>query len=217
LLAVAAIAAQVLAKAITRAASRRTVGGPLSSVQLLFAACGRRHMDTTTLSKFQARLGTPSDLNEHDREEVGKALLPLTADVVALFLKTKNYHWHVSGSHYKEYHELLDEQADQLFAMVDILAERSRKLGQPTLRSAGQVARITRVDDDDREYVEPHAMLRQLVEDNKDLLARMRAAHGLVDDVADVATASLLENFIDETERRIWFLYETAVGEEHTQ
>lgn len=173
-------------------------------------------MDTTTLSKFQARLGTPSDLAESDRAEIGKALLPLTADVVALFLKTKNYHWHVSGSHYTEYHELLDEHAAQLFAMVDVLAERARKLGQPTLRSAGQVARITRVDGDERDFVEPHAMLRQLVEDNKDLLARMRAVHALVDARSDVATASLLENFIDETERRIWFLYETAVGEEHT-
>jgi starvation-inducible DNA-binding protein len=173
-------------------------------------------METTTLSKFQARLGTPSDLAQDARDEIGKALLPLTADVVALFLKTKNYHWHVSGSHYKEYHELLDEHASQIFAMVDVLAERARKLGQPTLRSAGQVAKITRVDNDDREFVEPHAMLRQLVEDNKDLVSRMRALHGTVDDLGDVATASLLEVFIDETERRIWFLYETAVGEQNT-
>ncbi|HTU68715.1 MAG TPA: DNA starvation/stationary phase protection protein [Candidatus Baltobacteraceae bacterium] len=173
-------------------------------------------METTTLSQFQARLGTPSDLSEDARAEINKALLPLTADVMALFLKTKNYHWHVSGSHYKEYHELLDEHATQIFAMIDVLAERSRKLGQPTLRSVGQVAKVTRVDDDDREYVEPHAMLRALVEDNKDLLSRMRALHGTVDDLGDVATASLLEVFIDETERRIWFLYETATGEQYT-
>lgn len=173
-------------------------------------------METTRLSPFQARLGTPSDLSEDVRAEINKALLPLTADVVALFLKTKNYHWHVSGSHYKEYHELLDEHATQIFAMIDVLAERSRKLGQPTLRSIGQVAKITRVDDDDREYVEPHAMLRALIDDNKDLVSRMRALHGTVDDFGDVATASLLEVFIDETERRIWFLYETAVGEQHT-
>lgn len=173
-------------------------------------------MDTTTVSKFQARLGTPSDLAEDDRKKIGEALLPLTADTIALFLKTKNYHWHVSGSHYKEYHEMLDEQATQIFAMVDVLAERSRKLGQSTVRSAGQVARITRVDNDDREFVEPHAMLRQLVEDNKDLVARMRETHSLVDEAGDVATASLLENFIDETERRIWFLYETTVGGEYT-
>jgi starvation-inducible DNA-binding protein len=174
-------------------------------------------METTTrLSPFQARLGTPSDLAEGGRSEIGRALTPLTADVFALYLKTKNYHWHVSGSHYKEYHELLDEHADQVFAYVDVLAERARKLGQPALRSIGQVAKITRVDDDDREYVEPHAMLRQLVEDNKDLLGRMRELHALCDQYDDVATASLLENFIDETERRIWFLFETAAGGDHT-
>jgi starvation-inducible DNA-binding protein len=172
---------------------------------------------TTNLSKFQARLGTPSDLPETDRNKIGEALLPVTADVVALYFKTKNYHWHVSGSHYKEYHELLDEHADQIFAMIDVLAERARKLGQPTLRSVGQIASVTRVDDDNRMYVEPHAMLRQLVEDNKDLVSRMRELHSLVDEAGDVATASLLENFIDESERRIWFLFETAVGGEHTE
>jgi len=171
---------------------------------------------TTTLSPFQARLGTPSDLDEGDRGEIGKALTPLVADLIALYLKTKNYHWHVSGSHYKEYHELLDEQAVQIFAYIDQLAERSRKLGQPTIRSAGQVAGITRIADDDREYVAPHAMLRQLVEDNKDVVARMRELHGLCDERSDVATASLLETFIDETERRIWFLYETTVGGDNT-
>jgi starvation-inducible DNA-binding protein len=123
----------------------------------------------------------------------------------------------VSGSHYAEYHELLDEHADQIFAMIDVLAERARKLGQPTLRSIGQIADSTKVDDDNREYVEPHAMLRQLVENNKDLVSSMRGLHSLVDDVGDVATASLLENFIDEAERRIRFLYETAVGGEYTE
>jgi starvation-inducible DNA-binding protein len=172
---------------------------------------------TTNISKFQARLGTPSDLAESDRKEIGEALLPVTADVVALYFKTKNYHWHVSGSHYKEYHELLDEHAGQIFAMIDVLAERARKLGQPTLRSVGQISKATHVDDDDREYVEPHGMLRQLVEDNKDLVSRMRELHSLVDEAGDVATASLLETFIDESERRIWFLYETAVGGENTE
>jgi starvation-inducible DNA-binding protein len=170
----------------------------------------------TTISKFRARLGTPSDLPEGGRAELGKALLPLAADVVALYFKTKNYHWHVSGSHYKEYHELLDEQATQLLAYIDVLAERARKLGQPTLRSVGQIASATRVDNDDREYVEPQTMLRQLVEDNKNLNARMREVHALCDDVGDVATASLLENFIDETERRVWFLFETVQGADHT-
>lgn len=173
-------------------------------------------METTTVSKFQARLGTPSDLAESDRAEIGKALLPLTADVLALYIKTKNYHWHVSGSHYKEYHELLDEHAVQIFAYIDQLAERARKLGQPALRSAGQLSKTTRVADDDREYVEPHAMLHQLVEDNRALAARMRETHALCDDKSDVATASLLETFIDETERRIWFLFETVQGNEYT-
>jgi starvation-inducible DNA-binding protein len=173
-------------------------------------------MESTTVSKFQARLGTPSDLPEGARVEIGKALLPLTADVVALYLKVKNYHWHVSGSHYKEYHELLDEHADQIFAYVDQLAERGRKLGQPTLRSAGQVAKLTRVADDDREFVEPHAMLHQLVEDNKDLLTRFRETHATCDENGDIATTSLIENFVDETERRIWFLFETVQGGEYT-
>ncbi len=170
----------------------------------------------TTISKFRARLGTPSDLPDAGREQLGKALLPLTADVVALYFKTKNYHWHVSGSHYREYHLLLDEQATQLLAYVDILAERARKLGQGTLRSVGQIASLTRVENDDREYVGPLDMLRQLIEDNKSFNARMREVHELCDEVGDVATASLLENFIDETEQRIWFLFETAQGAEHT-
>ena len=173
-------------------------------------------MKSTAVSKFQARLGTPSDLAESARVEIGKTLLPLAADVLALYLKTKNYHWHVSGSHYKEYHELLDEQADQIFAYLDQLAERARKLGQPALRSAGQLAKTTRVSDDDREYVEPHAMLHQLVEDNRDLVARMRETHSLCDENGDVATTSLLETFIDESERRIWFLFETVQGNEYT-
>jgi starvation-inducible DNA-binding protein len=167
---------------------------------------------TTTLSPFQARLGTPSDLAEGKRRTIGEALLPLTADVVALYFKTKNYHWHVSGSHFKEYHELLDDHADQIFAMVDVLAERARKLGQPTLRSAGQISSLTRVDDDDREFVEAHAMLHALIQDNQALNARMREVHSLTDEAGDVATTSLLENFIDETERRIWFLFETIAS-----
>jgi starvation-inducible DNA-binding protein len=173
-------------------------------------------MQSTKLTPFQARLGTPSDLSEADRARVGLALLPLSADVLALYVKIKNYHWHVSGSHYSAYHELLDEHAAQVFAYLDVFAERARKLGQPALRSAGQVSRATRVPDDDRDYVEPHAMFRQLVDDNRDFASRMRELHSLCDEVGDVATASQLETFIDETERRIWFLYETAVGGEHT-
>jgi starvation-inducible DNA-binding protein len=188
----------------------------VSKPQLQISAIRAQDSETTRIATFQARLGTPSDLPETDRAQIGLVLLPLTADVLALFIKTKNYHWHVSGSHYKEYHELLDEHATQIFAYLDILSERARKLGQPALRSAGQLAKLTRIADDDREYVAPHAMLRELVEDNKALLRRMRELIAVCDDVGDVATTSLMETFIDETERRLWFLYETAVGGEHT-
>jgi len=158
----------------------------------------------------RAALAVPSDLSAEACESVGRTLLPLTADAIALYVKTKSYHWHMSGTHFKEYHELLDEHGDQLFAMVDVLAERARKMGQPTLRSIGQIAALTRVADDDREFLDECTMLRQLLEDNKLLNGRMREAHGVVEGAGDVATASLLENFIDETERRIWFLYETV-------
>ncbi len=162
------------------------------------------------------QLATPSDLGPGTAERVAEAINPLIADAFALYLKTKNFHWHMSGSHYREYHLLLDEHADQIFAMTDILAERVRKLGATTLRSIGDVARSQNVRDNDVAYVTPRDMLAELMTDNKDYAGRQRAAHRMCDDVNDVATASLLENFIDETERRTWFLYETIVGAEHT-
>jgi len=163
-----------------------------------------------TSNEGLAALSVPSDLSKEACENVGRTLLPLTADAIALYIKTKNYHWHMSGAHFKAYHELLDEHGDQLFAIVDQLAERARKLGQTTLHSIGQIAFLTCVADDDRDFVDPFTMLRQLLDDNKVFNGRMREAHGIVDAVGDVATTSLLENFIDETERRIWFLYETV-------
>jgi starvation-inducible DNA-binding protein len=166
-------------------------------------------MTTTTTARS---LTVPSDLSADACAKVGDALLPLTADSIALYIKTKNYHWHMTGSHFKEYHELLDEHSDQIFAMIDVLAERARKLGQATVHSVGQVASITRIKDDDRDFVDPRAMLNALVEDNKTLNGHMREVHEIVADAKDVATASLLENFIDETERRVWFLYETVTG-----
>jgi starvation-inducible DNA-binding protein len=166
-------------------------------------------MTTTAQSR---PLAVPSDLSEDACKKVGDALLPLTADAIALYIKTKNYHWHMTGSHFKEYHELLDEQSDQVFAMIDILAERARKLGQPTVHSVAQVASLTRIKDDIRDFVEPRSMFTALLEDNKGLNAAMRSVHEVMDETNDVATASLLENFIDETERRIWFLYETVTG-----
>jgi len=163
-----------------------------------------------TSNEGLAALSVPSDLSKEACNQVGQTLLPLTADAIALYIKTKNYHWHMSGTHFKAYHELLDEHGDQLFAMVDQLAERARKLGQTTLRSVGQIASLTRVADDDRDFVDPFTMLRQLLDDNKAYGTHMRDAHGIIDAAGDVATTSLLENFIDETERRIWFLYETV-------
>lgn len=168
------------------------------------------------MMKAPRALATPSDLGPDAAAAIAEAVNPLVADAFALYLKTKNFHWHMSGSHYREYHLLLDEQADQIFAMTDVLAERVRKVGGTTIRSIGNVARLQSVADNDAEFVTPIDMLRDLMEENKAFAARQRAAHEVCDEHNDVATASLLENFIDETERRTWFLYETVVGAEHT-
>jgi starvation-inducible DNA-binding protein len=134
----------------------------------------------------------------------------ILADVFALYIKTKSFHWHISGPHFRDYHLLLDEQADQLFAMTDAIAERVRKLGELTIRSIGQIARTQRVLDSDADYVEPGDMLAELREDNKLLTARLREAHNVCEEGRDVATTSLIEAWIDETERRTWFLFETG-------
>jgi starvation-inducible DNA-binding protein len=134
----------------------------------------------------------------------------ILADVFALYLKTKNFHWHMSGPHFRDYHLLLDEQADQLFAMTDPIAERVRKLGGPTLKSIGHILRTQRVLDNDADYVEPHDMLAELAEDNRMLTARLRETHEVCDEHHDVASASLIEVWIDESERRTWFLFETT-------
>ena len=143
-------------------------------------------------------------------KDVSAALNLLLADVFALYMKTKNFHWHVSGPHFRDYHLLLDEQADQLYATTDPIAERVRKLGGTTLRSIGQIHRLQRVKDNDADYVTPGDMLAELREDNQALVARMREAHVACDEHRDVATASLIEVWIDEAERRVWFLYETG-------
>lgn len=135
------------------------------------------------------------------------------ADVFAIYLKTKNFHWHMSGSHFRDYHRMLDEQAAQLFAMTDPLAERCRKLGGPTLRSIGHIGRTQRVLDNDAEFVTPPAMLAELRDDNRSLVGWLRAAHDLCDEHRDIASASLLEGWIDETETRAWFLFEAARGD----
>jgi len=132
----------------------------------------------------------------------------ILADVFALYLKTKNFHWHMSGPHFRDYHLLLDEQADQLYAMTDPIAERIRKLGGTTLRSIGHIGRLQRVVDNDADYVEPQDMLAEVREDNQELAARLREVHNVCDEHRDIATASLIEVWIDETERRTWFLFE---------
>ena len=155
-----------------------------------------------------ARLSTPSDISA-GAKDIGAAMNLILADVFALYLKTKNFHWHMTGPHFRDYHLLLDEQADQLYAMTDVIAERCRKLGAPTLRSIGQISRMQRVLDNDADFVEPSDMLAELREDNSTLAARMREAHNVCDEHRDVATASLIEVWIDETERRAWFLHAT--------
>jgi starvation-inducible DNA-binding protein len=162
--------------------------------------------------KVSAKLATPNDLTEKGRSEIAASLNPLVADAFALYIKAKNYHWHMSGSHFRDYHLLLDEQADQIFAMIDVLAERVRKLGFTTIHSTGEVTRLQRVKDDDAEFVEPQKMLRQFMNDNKNYTMHLREAHDVCDEHNDVATASLLEVFIDETERRTWFLFETIAS-----
>ena len=161
-------------------------------------------------TRRMAPLRTPTDLGSDATEDVSAALNLLLADFFALYLKTKNFHWHVSGPHFRDYHLLLDEQADQLYATTDPIAERVRKLGGTTLRSIGQISRYQRVKDNDADYVTPLDMLAELRDDNQRLAARMREAHGVCDEHGDVATASLLEVWIDEAERRVWFLYEAG-------
>jgi starvation-inducible DNA-binding protein len=157
-----------------------------------------------------APLATPTDLKPAATKDIAGAMNAVLADVFALYLKTKNFHWHMSGPHFRDYHLLLDEQADQLFAMTDAIAERVRKIGGSTLKSVGHISRMQRVEDNDADYVEPQDMLAEVREDNKTLAARLREAHNVCDEHRDIATASLIEVWIDETERRTWFLYEAA-------
>ncbi len=159
--------------------------------------------------KQRAPLVTPTDLKATATRDIAGAMNAILADVFALYLKTKNFHWHMSGPHFPDYHLLLDEQADQLYAMTDPVAERIRKVGGTTLRSIGHIARIQRILDNDAEYVEPEDMLAELREDNKTLAGRLREVHGICEEHSDIATASLIEVWIDETERRTWFLFET--------
>jgi starvation-inducible DNA-binding protein len=156
------------------------------------------------------RLATPTDLGSNATKDITGALNALLADIFALYLKTKNFHWHVSGPHFRDYHLLLDEQAEQIFAMTDVIAERVRKIGGNTLRSIGDITRHQRIADNDAPYVDADDMLAELRDDNQRFVASLREAHDVCDEHNDVATTSLLENFIDESERRVWFLYEAG-------
>ena len=155
-------------------------------------------------------LTTPTTLSQKSVQDISAALTLLLSDVFALYLKTKNFHWHVSGPHFRDYHLLLDEQADQIYAITDPVAERVRKVGGTTLRSIGQIGRSQRILDNDADYVSPLDMLAELRDDNMRLAAYMRETHGVCDERGDVATASLLEVWIDEAERRVWFLFEAS-------
>ncbi|HKS87388.1 MAG TPA: DNA starvation/stationary phase protection protein [Pseudolabrys sp.] len=161
-------------------------------------------------AKPAARLETPTDIGVNAQKDIAGALNALLADNFALYLKTRNFHWHVSGPHFRDYHLLFDEQAEQIFASTDILAERVRKLGASTLRSISDITRHQRLADNDEVYVDPQDMLAELRDDNQRVVAAMREAHDLCDEHNDVATASFLETFIDEAERRVWFLYEAS-------
>jgi len=159
---------------------------------------------------LRAPLVTPTDLSPEATRDISGAMNAILADVYALYLKAKNFHWHLSGPHFRDYHLLFDEQAEQIFAMTDAIAERVRKVGGTTLRSIGNIARTQRISDNDADYVEPSDMLAELREDNKTLAARLREAHEVCERHRDIATASLIEVWIDETERRTWFLYEAS-------
>jgi starvation-inducible DNA-binding protein len=155
-------------------------------------------------------LATPTDLKPNAVRDLAGALNILLADMFGLYVKTKNFHWHVSGPHFRDYHLLLDEQSEQIFATTDAIAERVRKIGGTTLRSIGHIGRLQRIEDNDADFVTPMDMLAELRDDNKELAARMRETHDLCDEHGDVATASLLEVWIDEAERRTWFLFEAT-------
>ena len=160
--------------------------------------------------KKTPRLATPTDLGSNATRDIAGALNAILADTFALYLKTKNFHWHVSGPHFRDYHLMLDDHADAIFATTDELAERVRKIGGTTLRSIGQISKQQSIEDNNEDFVDPADMLRELMADNKKVAAAMRKAHKVCDEHEDVASASVLENFIDATERRTWFLFEAS-------
>ena len=168
-------------------------------------------MNTASIKSRQAApLHSPTDLCDQATTDIAASLTGLLADVMVLYQKTKNFHWHLSGPNFRDYHLMLDEQGDQIFAMTDVIAERARKVGGTTLRSIGQIHRIQRLLDNDADYVTPQDMLAELADDNRQLTGFLRATHAVCEQYNDVATTSLIEVWIDETERRSWFLFEST-------
>src|SRR5438445_445619 len=182
---------------------------PMSAADVRFLT-GRCNVSKAKSEKTSPDLDTPTDIPPEGVNKISASLNTLLADAFALYLKTKNFHWHVSGRHFHDYHLMLDEQSDAIFATTDQLAERVRKLGGITVKSIGQIGKLQTIKDNNEEYVPPREMLRELMEDNKHVAAAMRKAHKLCDDYEDSGSASLLEVFIDETERRTWFLFEAS-------
>ena len=169
-------------------------------------------MDATDNSPVAYDLKTPTGVGADAARDIGAAAAVLLADIFALYVKTKNFHWHMSGPHFRDYHLLLDDQGAEIFAMIDPLAERARALGAGTIKSVGDISRRQRLLDNDADFIRPHEMLAELRENNLSLAASLRSTHDVCDEYGDVATASLLENWIDETEKRVWFLFETLRG-----
>jgi starvation-inducible DNA-binding protein len=169
-----------------------------------------KNSSTQLADNVVAALRTPTDLNRDGVNEISSSLRHLLADVFALYVKTKNFHWHMSGPHFRDYHLLLDGQGEQIFAMTDDIAERARKIGGTTLRSITDISEHQRLQDNNADFVDPKEMLAELAEDNQQLVKFLRSTHEICDQHNDVATASLIENWIDETERRTWFLFEAA-------
>ena len=176
-------------------------------------ATANRNPSQKLKERRQTPLATPTDLTAEATRDISGAMNAILADVFALYLKTKNFHWHLSGPHFRDYHLMFDEQGDQIFAMTDPIAERVRKIGGSTIKSIGQIAREQRLLDNDADYVDPEDMLAELCEDNKTLTARLREVHNVCEEYRDVATTSLIEVWIDETERRTWFLFEASQRE----
>jgi len=166
--------------------------------------------DVSIRARRHAPLHTPDGFGANATRDIAAALTGVLADMFALYLKTKNFHWHLSGPHFRDYHLMLDEQGDQIFATTDALAERARKVGGTTLRSIGHVARLQRLADNDADFVTPEGMIAELTDDNRRMTSFLRAAHGVCEEHNDVASASLIENWIDESERRAWFLFEAS-------